>query len=200
MNDTDSPLLRLPAELRNYIYELSTVPSSGVHILGPPPEWVTSEVGIQPSITRTCSQIRREALPIFYSSTVFHIIPDDTGYPYPDRFLLAIGRANCAMMKHILYSVESGLMLDSRAQIAACAEVELKRFFGKKCVGMASVMNEHMTNLPVYLQDYIRDYMGWPRVTGTGMEGGVPNNGTLRDDHDESVESLLSQRYRVWLV
>lgn len=69
----DCHLLKLPAELRNYIYELAIVQPSGI-VIGPwrklPP---SKEPQKQPALTRTCRQVRSEALPIFYGKNVLEL-------------------------------------------------------------------------------------------------------------------------------
>lgn len=60
-----SPILRLPAELRNAIYKLSLANSTSIRIpaAGPvPPE---------PGLLSTCSQIRNEALEFYYKTNHF---------------------------------------------------------------------------------------------------------------------------------
>ena len=52
----NSPLLRLPAELRNIIYALA-IPKKQIHV-----------TEYQHPMTRVCSQMRRESLPITYAT------------------------------------------------------------------------------------------------------------------------------------
>lgn len=84
---SDSPILRLPAELRNRIFELAlpsderigcdhehnreidvykvqgvTISSKTIITFGPPP---------QPGILKACRQIRLETLPVYYRNNIF---------------------------------------------------------------------------------------------------------------------------------
>ena len=84
-NAVESPLLRLPAELRNRIFELvvgkqKTVPvwkHRGTNHWGRPvAEPLTSNLnrqGIRPALLRASRQIRRETVAVFYSTTIFEI-------------------------------------------------------------------------------------------------------------------------------
>ncbi|KAK3713460.1 hypothetical protein LTR37_008418 [Vermiconidia calcicola] len=60
-------LQKLPAELRNRIYELALPRSEVVHAAYRSAEYVEPRVK-QPALTRTCKQIRAEALPLFYGA------------------------------------------------------------------------------------------------------------------------------------
>lgn len=84
-NAVESPLLRLPAELRNRIFELVVGQQKTVavwkhrgtnHWGRPIAERLTSNLnrqGIRPALLRTSRQIRRETVAVFYSTTVFMI-------------------------------------------------------------------------------------------------------------------------------
>ncbi|KAK5115850.1 hypothetical protein LTR85_009444 [Meristemomyces frigidus] len=76
-----SPLARLPAELRNEIYELALTQAEAVVDIGQRWEWrargggiyqVTS-IGEALAITKTCKQIRQESASIFFSTNTFDI-------------------------------------------------------------------------------------------------------------------------------
>lgn len=62
------PLLELPAELRNMVYEFVLTSPSAL------------QRPAQPALTMACRQVRDEALPLFYSSNVFSF---DLRYQYP---------------------------------------------------------------------------------------------------------------------
>lgn len=65
-NCLESPLLRLPAELRNTIYDYALVTDTPLVISGPEPS--------QPGITRACKQTRSESLRIFYTRNSFSCV------------------------------------------------------------------------------------------------------------------------------
>lgn len=65
----DSPLLRLPPELRNWIYELVVVEKDAIRIEN------TSVRALPPGLTHTCRQLRVEASPIHYGQNIFVIHP-----------------------------------------------------------------------------------------------------------------------------
>lgn len=60
-----SPLSRLPAELRNYIYELVCVTDNPI-IISFRYFWDP------PMLLQTCRQLRAEAAPIYYGDNIFH--------------------------------------------------------------------------------------------------------------------------------
>ena len=64
MDPEKTDFLDLPPELRNRIYELSLVQGRSINP-------VHLEDQRQPAITRTCHQIRKETLPIYYSQNHF---------------------------------------------------------------------------------------------------------------------------------
>ena len=66
-----SPLLRLPPELRNKIYQLVIVKHESIHIDK------TTFNNHQPSLLRTCCAIRNEAVKIFYAESQFSITVED---------------------------------------------------------------------------------------------------------------------------
>ncbi|KAK5115830.1 hypothetical protein LTR85_009424 [Meristemomyces frigidus] len=67
------PLIRLPAELRNHIYELALLRGHPVEIKIYDDD-VLSPVGYDVlALTRTCKQIRHESTGLFYSINEFHI-------------------------------------------------------------------------------------------------------------------------------
>jgi hypothetical protein len=59
----DSPLLKLPAEIRNEIWRWTVVVPNQLAIYGDNPK--------QPAITRTCRQIRQESIGYFYRKNSF---------------------------------------------------------------------------------------------------------------------------------
>lgn len=62
---TDSPLMKLPPELRNRIYRYTVVGDSKI--------FVTHNGLREPELLHVCTQIRTEALGIFYSENVFSV-------------------------------------------------------------------------------------------------------------------------------
>lgn len=63
-------LLALPAELQNYIYELTVVSDSPVHL---------SAAHVEPPLTRVNRQIRRGSLSTYYAMNVFECYFDPYG-------------------------------------------------------------------------------------------------------------------------
>ncbi|KAK5124260.1 hypothetical protein LTR85_001963 [Meristemomyces frigidus] len=71
VQDDHSPLLALPPELRNHIYEDTIADGENV---------IIAEDGTmqsQPSLLLTCRQIRAESLPLYYDNTFRLTISDD---------------------------------------------------------------------------------------------------------------------------
>ncbi|KAK4565851.1 hypothetical protein LTR86_003700 [Recurvomyces mirabilis] len=83
-----SPFLRLPAELRNEIYECIFCWQEW-QVVGSPYEAAVAEacLATQPGITRTCKQIRQETLELYYARNHFCI-----QLPEADRTEFAISR------------------------------------------------------------------------------------------------------------
>ena len=93
-NAIHSPLLAiLPAELRAEIYE---------HVLSDALiELKVKDIHTRTALLRTCSQIRSEAEPIFYSKNTF-AITDAAGQEYDVKsFLETIGKDNALSLAHI---------------------------------------------------------------------------------------------------
>ncbi|KAF1921838.1 hypothetical protein BDU57DRAFT_563988 [Ampelomyces quisqualis] len=77
LNHEDSPLLRLPAEIRNAIYEL-VFATSCVAIL---PAWAVAKTFVgATALLRTCRHMREDTQSLFFSATVF----DLSWYRYHD--------------------------------------------------------------------------------------------------------------------
>lgn len=72
-NMDNSPLARLPAELRNYIYELVLIETQPIEV-----NWGYSNLWIAPPLLQTCRQARSEAAPIYYSGSTFTIMHVNT--------------------------------------------------------------------------------------------------------------------------
>lgn len=63
-SQTNSPLLTLPPELRNKIYDYALVETEPI---------LVTTAFTQPPLLRICSQVRSEALPMWYTETYFTI-------------------------------------------------------------------------------------------------------------------------------
>lgn len=107
-----SPLLRLPGEIRNQIYENLVVFSQPVHI------YRNDEADQQPpgpnldvqllSLFLTCRQVHAEASAIFYSQNTFILPPNSSIAPHQIQanflfrwFLDRIGPRNAAALRHL---------------------------------------------------------------------------------------------------
>lgn len=96
----ESPLFRLPAELRNAIYEMALTATS---VLELEPWRTRATAPTQPPLTRTCRAIRAEALPIFYSSNDFlAAICDVEDEKRLQHWLAAMGSYNRVHLTHVL--------------------------------------------------------------------------------------------------
>ena len=114
------PFLRLPAELRNRIYELTVVDLSRVISVVddfPYRKNIKAEVA-QPPITKVCRQLRTESLPVFYGANVFKIEAQSRfrNALVPNRaiaWLRAIGAANRSRLKHLYVDYNEGMMWET---------------------------------------------------------------------------------------
>ena len=110
-----SPLLKLPPELRDRIYEFAVL-SPHVVILtrwtvdvswdmyGSAP--IDRSLVAQPALTKTCRQIRAEALAVFYSSTTFLVLDHVARRTVAEAWLVAIGRENRARPRQVYTDYE----------------------------------------------------------------------------------------------
>lgn len=107
-NQSESPLLRLPPELRNKIYKYALSFDRVYFTLNPAgyrlfyqedpahndPERGTEE--ILTALTRACRQLRHEAAPLFFSCNEFSMVAVDVPY-----FVRLIGGANAGLVEAI---------------------------------------------------------------------------------------------------
>ncbi|KAK3724906.1 hypothetical protein LTR37_000954 [Vermiconidia calcicola] len=104
-----SRLQKLPAELRNRIYELVLPRSNVVYAAFESREYIKREIEepvTQPALTRTCKQIRAEALALFYGALPVWIGRVDnlnhesylSGWA---MWLTAIGAENRSLLKSV---------------------------------------------------------------------------------------------------
>ena len=94
-------LFKLPPELRNVIYELVVTRKGKMAIVNQIISNIRSPV--QPDLTRTCSKIRTEALPIFYGINTFIVFFSSALMATPSRqWLRVIGKSNRDCMKEVL--------------------------------------------------------------------------------------------------
>ncbi|CAE7179011.1 hypothetical protein P3342_002237 [Pyrenophora teres f. teres] len=86
-----SPLLSLPGELRNRIYEFCTEPKPRQLPRNPKPDYARRPFGLYGSLQYTCQQVRTEFRPIYLARTalIVHQITVDTFlrtfYPQPTK-------------------------------------------------------------------------------------------------------------------
>lgn len=113
----ESRLMKLPAELRNLIYELVVVEAKTIDIVDP--DHVQGGPGVserakQPGIAQVCRQLRREVLPIFYSQNTFRV--NACGYWY-----LSHAERNCIWWITRLRDSSKALVRNIRICTFACA-------------------------------------------------------------------------------
>ena len=128
---------KLPRELRDYIYEEVLIHKSVLELYpsGDPvekiDEWELTDRSwalfrpSEPSLVRTCRQIREEALPSFYGANIFR---DTTYHPCCLRFLRWLTPATRMMLKQVRISHCTGLgFLDDQTYYAACVVTAKER-------------------------------------------------------------------------
>ncbi|KAK5257078.1 hypothetical protein LTR16_001669 [Cryomyces antarcticus] len=111
------PFLKLPAELRNRIYEdallfrapraLHDIVRDHARDSGDEP---SQTVLCQPALTRVCKQIREESLPVYYglnefSAELLACKPRHNA----SAWLARIGNANCLMVRHLIIHVSASV-------------------------------------------------------------------------------------------
>lgn len=95
IEQTQSPLFALPAELRNRIYEQVAIQQYG---------------NGQPNLLRTCRKIREEGLELFYTSHAFRAPArvhrmqswDDTAY---QKLLTRLGTERASLIQHVRFEL-----------------------------------------------------------------------------------------------
>ncbi|KAF2161027.1 hypothetical protein M409DRAFT_28634 [Zasmidium cellare ATCC 36951] len=91
-----SPFNKLPAELRNRIYEFALADDISIDARSEEPI-VYEDLTARLAVTETCKQVRQEALPIFYSSChnfytpILEDWPEDEQVPFLDEFVFFLG-------------------------------------------------------------------------------------------------------------
>jgi len=85
------PILILPAELRNKIYDLDLVSVTAVEL---------STTGVPP-LLRTCKHIRREVSKIFWSSNSFTLTAESYNLELLSAFFRAVGIDNTKLIRSI---------------------------------------------------------------------------------------------------
>ncbi|KAK5684036.1 hypothetical protein LTS10_003900 [Elasticomyces elasticus] len=88
----DSPFARLSPELRNAIYEAAFNTEYAITL---------QDNAIQHGITRTCRQLRRETLHMYYSLARFNAHLDDGPTAPLARWLEVLGRDNCLLLREV---------------------------------------------------------------------------------------------------
>lgn len=89
-----SPLLQLPAELRNQIYHHALVAGQRIDVTG-----VTSPK--EPGLLATCKQIRSEAQSTYYTDNVFHVVVDLKQQAENHHWLKALGETRVGLVKEL---------------------------------------------------------------------------------------------------
>ncbi|KAK3713455.1 rRNA-binding ribosome biosynthesis protein rpf2 [Vermiconidia calcicola] len=100
------PLLELPPELRNRVYEFAVLSPHVVNLKlwdtnGRYAPWIDQSLVAQAPLTKTCRQIRAEALAIIFSSTVFLMGHYLANWAAVKPWLVAIGRENRARLRQV---------------------------------------------------------------------------------------------------
>lgn len=106
----DSPLLRLPAELRNRIYHLSVVEESPIKAYYAPFNRHMDHVTFfEPAVSGSNRQLREETLPIFYGENIFHVRDDEQ----MSKLLHALGSDRVGMLRRLhAYTIHDCLPCD----------------------------------------------------------------------------------------
>ncbi len=108
----DCPLLRLPLELREAIYDLTfgfnTPICIGTYSASPTG---TRSWPPQPPLARTCTLIRREALSVYYATMSFVLsLQDRKGMEIVLDWLQMTEQSAMTMLRHVSVVVGSGLL------------------------------------------------------------------------------------------
>lgn len=104
-SELTSPLLRLPAELRNRIYSFAVVAEQRLEVL---PKHGSSHLNkqlVQPALSQVSAQLRCEVLPIFYGENSFQLKLTHGSHRAPLELLFvwlrSIGKNNCDLIRNL---------------------------------------------------------------------------------------------------
>jgi hypothetical protein len=112
--ESHSPLLKLPPELRNRIYEYALRFDNGICE-------VNETVGIPESaLLLTCKEIRREAIGIFYSVNKVHVELESFSPSLP----ILIEKKMCALHKQYGFQIEINILRYGVVQYSSEWEVD----------------------------------------------------------------------------
>ncbi|KAK5122089.1 hypothetical protein LTR85_004335 [Meristemomyces frigidus] len=122
-----SPLKRVPAELRNRIYELALHKPEGIIVRSYVPKmWARRYVSI--GLTMTCRELRRDATSMFYATNIFSIVADffehndgPLDLAYVEYWRRTIGPSNAGSLErlHLELGTYDGRTAYSRAEFPA---------------------------------------------------------------------------------
>ena len=93
------PLLRLPAELRNYIYEIVLSPPRTIAV------HASAQV-VRPSLPKVCRQISDEASEIYFSKNIFHTDVTAGEESNIIRWLFDLGQNHVGMIREFRFVCE----------------------------------------------------------------------------------------------
>ncbi|KAF1836651.1 hypothetical protein BDW02DRAFT_566743 [Decorospora gaudefroyi] len=98
-NQLTSPLLRLPAELRNQIYSIALAPfrTTTIETYAREPFLTTTAAQKSLALLQTCRQMHSEATLPYYSTNTFEFRSSN----HITRFVHAVGPARCAVIKWV---------------------------------------------------------------------------------------------------
>ncbi|KAF2722187.1 hypothetical protein K431DRAFT_284131 [Polychaeton citri CBS 116435] len=188
-----SPFIRLSPELRNLIYEYTFTSRYKHHL---------TDGNCQHSLTKTCRQIRQEALGMFYTHTRFNAHLDDRPPAPLLSWLKVIGLHSCLLIRELniwgLHDVCLTLhSLPAARAFMAVAEVEEQLLFAATATGVTSSSREtqsraifelrHVTAQSCRVTDYLADVVDCLE----GMEGLVVRQICVVSDDGDRVECEL---------
>lgn len=95
----DTPLLELPAELRNQIYRYALVSNGAIRIR-------RQEYKSHTALLKVCSQIRKEAIKIFFTENRFRSISNDHRLGTTFKWMEMIGKENAACILQLAIRIK----------------------------------------------------------------------------------------------
>ena len=111
---SQSGLLRLPSELRNYIYTEALIEDCDININLPKP------LAVEPGLLHVCTLIRKEARPIFYADNAFLLLERSVRKGVLSR--LSPEKLRLLRLVKILPSFLSGNITDEQTLLRMCQD------------------------------------------------------------------------------
>ncbi|KAK4542257.1 hypothetical protein LTR36_006910 [Oleoguttula mirabilis] len=116
MSSQNSPLLSLPPELRNNVYEMAPTVRETIDIVNDP----------KPALLASCSLIRQEASKLYYACNHFLLIVEPNNMQAVASSLYLIGRDNTSLIRELALQIDGSVAANCFFTARGRAEVRFQ--------------------------------------------------------------------------